>query len=121
MNKVKIKAITSFSHGPVDATAGGTYSVNKGDAQELEKAGMAQIVTEGDDAAGEKTAPTLENKMAPAPDNKADEIVARQMAKQAEAAEKEGQEPADVGGEAPEENSKSAAGKAAPRKTTAGK
>lgn len=84
MTKVKIKAVTSFSHGNLDATMGGTYSLNKGDAQELEKIGLAEIVT-GDDTEepeqpdpadllgddDEKAAEPVENKMESAPENKA--------------------------------------------------
>lgn len=49
MTKVNIQALQTFSHGNVDAKEGGVYAMNKGDAQELEKAGFCKI-TEGGDA-----------------------------------------------------------------------
>lgn len=98
MTKVKVTALQTFSHGNVDAHQGGTYSLNKGDAQELEKAGFVSLIAEGeveqtqvdqpaqtkqagdivvdapgddDDVLGDKAAPARSNKMAEAPDNKA--------------------------------------------------
>lgn len=96
MTKVNIKALQTFSHGNVDAKEGGTYAMNKGDAQELEKAGFCEIVDGGtaeqtevdtpqqkhqkgdvvtdpdeDDLLGDgKAAAPLDNKMAEAPRNK---------------------------------------------------
>lgn len=99
MTKVNIKALQTFSHGNVDAKEGGTYAMNKGDAQELEKAGFCEIVDGGnaeqtqvdtlqqkhqkgdvvtdpdeDDLLGEKAAPATENKMAEAPRNKSAQV-----------------------------------------------
>lgn len=97
--KVKVTALQTFSHGNVDAQQGGTYRLNKGDADELAKAGFVTLdggdepaaqtqvdqpaqkkqagdvvvdaPGEDDDVLGDKAAPALSNKMAEAPDNKA--------------------------------------------------
>lgn len=88
MTKVTITALRTFSHGNVDAKEGGTYSMNKGDAQELEKHGFVSmggdepeqiqvdqprqtkqagdvVVNSEEDLLGdgEKQAPAVENKM----------------------------------------------------------
>lgn len=94
MTKVNVKALQTFSHGNVDAKEGGTYAMNKGDAQELAKAGFVAmdgegepeqtqvstppmkpqpgdvVVDDGNDILGSKMDQTPENKMAPAVDNK---------------------------------------------------
>lgn len=94
MTKVNITAIKPFSHGNVDAKEGGTYAMNKGDAQELEKAGFVimggenpeqtqadqprqakqvgdVVVDDPEDLLGDgKAAAPLDNKMAEAPRNK---------------------------------------------------
>lgn len=46
--KVKVKALQAVSHGNVDMREGGVYAMNKGDAQELEKAGFVTIEASGD-------------------------------------------------------------------------
>jgi hypothetical protein len=48
MTKVKVTAVQPFSHGNVVAAQGGTYEMNKGDAQELEKAGFVTLDADGD-------------------------------------------------------------------------
>lgn len=94
MTKVNVTALRTFSHGNVDAKEGGTYAMNKGDAQELEKAGFVSlggedpeqtqvdqqrqtkqagdvVVDDADDLLGDgKAAATLDNKMVEAPRNK---------------------------------------------------
>lgn len=97
MSKVKVTALQQFAHGNIDAHPGGTYSMNKGDAHELEKMGLVTLAADGDaeqtqvdqppqkkqagdvvvdapgeddDPLGEKAAPVLGNKMAEAPENK---------------------------------------------------
>ena len=86
MTKVNVTALRTFSHGNIDATEGKTYSMNKGEAQELEKAGFVSIRGEnpeqvqvdtplqdhqkGDVVVDEKMADAPENKMADAPANK---------------------------------------------------
>lgn len=98
MTKVKVKALQSFAHGNIEAHQGETVTMNKGDADELMKAGFVQgeadvevpttqvqveqppqehqqgdVVTD-DPETGEpdgKAAQDLDNKMAAAPENKA--------------------------------------------------
>lgn len=94
MTKVKVEAISSFAHGNIVAHAGETVTMNKGDADELVKAGFVTMSAEestqeqveqplqehqagdvvtDDPATGEpdgKAAPDLENKMDEAPANK---------------------------------------------------
>lgn len=88
--KVKIEALEAFSHyallaapgaGPLE---GGLYSIAKGEAQELEKKGLVRIVGDDEEVpqtgvtdsqddllGGEKMADDVQNKMEPAPANKA--------------------------------------------------
>jgi hypothetical protein len=79
--KVNIRALTDFSHGNLDARAGGRYSIAKGEAQELEKHGFVELTADeqpetdpsallGDDAE-EKMEDKHENKAAPKTSNKA--------------------------------------------------
>jgi hypothetical protein len=84
MIKVKIKALDAFSHGALLAAPGGEYSINKGDADELVKAGFVELVSETDesqtgvtdsqedldDLVGGKAEDAPENKMEAAPANK---------------------------------------------------
>lgn len=48
MTKVNVTALTTFSHGNVDAKEGMPYALNKGDAQELEKAGFVRMEADGE-------------------------------------------------------------------------
>lgn len=66
--KTKIKALTSFAHGSLDAHAGQTYEINKADAAELAPLGFVEVLSE---AADTKMAPETKNKMEAAPTNKA--------------------------------------------------
>lgn len=89
---IKIRALDTFQHGyyrgRLDADAGATYEVPQSEADDLVKAGLAEIVTitaevvteepptaepetDLDDlVGGEKAEEAPENKMAPAPANK---------------------------------------------------
>lgn len=79
--KTKIKALTSFMHGRTHAHVGNEVEVSKGEADELVKAGMAEVVAgeaapadEGvDDLLGgdSKMEDQPENKMESEPENKA--------------------------------------------------
>jgi hypothetical protein len=69
MMKVRVKALDTFSHGPHHPARGDEFSMNKGEAEDLAKSGLVQILTdeqEGDDKAAEQH----ENKMEAAPANK---------------------------------------------------
>lgn len=93
--KQLVKALTAVSHGNVDMREGGIYSMNKGDAQELERLGFVETAASGepeqtqidqpaqkkevgdvvvDDAddllGGDKAAPDADNKMARTTANK---------------------------------------------------
>lgn len=94
MTKVKVTALQPFSHGNVDAKQDGVYEMNKGDAQELQKAGFVSMEGEGEpqqtqvdqppmqpqpgdvvadedsEILGAKMDTALENKMANAAENK---------------------------------------------------
>lgn len=67
--KIKVKALQRFFHGRQMADAGGEYEFTKGDAEQMEKNGLVEIVGESDPAET-KMADPVENKMADAPDNK---------------------------------------------------
>lgn len=85
--KIKVKAITSVMHGRHHMQAGDELEVTKGEADELQKAGLVQIVGEQEAAAQPGTPDTKvaaedltgvekmedepQNKMEPAPENKA--------------------------------------------------
>lgn len=89
--KTLVKALTAVSHGNVDMREGGIYSMNRGDALELERLGFVElgasgepeqtqldqppqakqvgdvVVDDADDLLGDgKAAKTLDNKAAPA-------------------------------------------------------
>lgn len=90
--EIQIRALDSFQHGYIggrlDADAGSTYPVRQTIADDLVKAGLAEIVADDpapqtsvtdsqvaeenldDLVGGEKMAEAPENKMAPAPANK---------------------------------------------------
>lgn len=84
--EVQIKAVDSFSHDRLHAHIGRQYPVSKATADELVKAGLAEIVPDEDTApqtgvtdsqqdiddliGGDKAEAAPENKMAPAPANK---------------------------------------------------
>lgn len=85
MKTTKVKALTSFVHGRVQMHQGDEQEFSKGDADDLVKAGMVQIVADDpqpepqpaddgvDDLLGEEKAePAPENKMEAAPKNKAE-------------------------------------------------
>lgn len=73
--KITVKALTSFMHGRIHAHAGDEVEVTKGEADELAKAGMAQIVEEkavpAEEPEGAKMDTTVQNKMEAEPENKA--------------------------------------------------
>jgi hypothetical protein len=86
--KTKIKATTSFMHGRIHAHAGDELEVSKGEADDLVKAGMAEVAAEAqaeeqtaapvapddgvDDLLGDaKMEDAPQNKMEAEPDNKA--------------------------------------------------
>lgn len=66
---VDVKALTAVAHGRYSVTRGETFQVTKGEAEELQKSGLVEIV--GDAPQQEKQAPEVENKMEDAPANKA--------------------------------------------------
>lgn len=86
--KVQIKALDGFSHGALLAAPGGEYTMNKGDADDLVKIGLAEILPAAEEAptgvtdskpaeddladlvGGEKMDDAPLNKMEPAPANK---------------------------------------------------
>jgi hypothetical protein len=74
--QTKVKALDSFFHGRVSAERGSEYQFPKGEADELVKAGLAEIVSHDDGEAqepapaDEKMSVQLENKMAESPANK---------------------------------------------------
>lgn len=75
MAKVQIKALDAFSHGRINATRGGKYTIGASEAESLKAAGLVEIVGDAaeddiDDLVGAKTAPLTSNKMAAKPDNK---------------------------------------------------
>jgi hypothetical protein len=48
MTNVKVKALDHFQHGRVAAARGGEYNFSKGDADDLVKAGLVELVGESD-------------------------------------------------------------------------
>lgn len=93
MSKIQVTAISSFMHGRVHMNAGETGEFSKGDAEDLEKAGLVRVgdsaqseqtgdpgpqaapvvndaAQDEDDILGDKAADPVENKMDPAPANK---------------------------------------------------
>lgn len=83
---MKITAIDSFAHGPKQYAAGDPVEVTNSTAEDLRKAGLVAVeelapqtgVTDSpedldDLVGGEKMAAEVENKMEPAPANKADQ------------------------------------------------
>lgn len=82
--QVQVKALDSFAHGRLDAHKGGEYPMSKGEADDLRKAGLVEIIgaddsapktatdSQGaDDLLGDaKSDAAPQNKMAPAPANK---------------------------------------------------
>lgn len=67
---VEVKAVSSFTHYRWNANVGDTNKVPKPEATELEKAGLVEIVGEGQPEQETKMDDVLENKMAEAPANK---------------------------------------------------
>lgn len=67
--KTKVKALTSFMHGRVHAHLGDELEVTKGEADELEKAGLVNVVKGETDAAGSAQEPAEESAPA-APEEK---------------------------------------------------
>lgn len=55
--QVKVKALRPFAHGNITASAGGVYTMNRGDAQELEKAGFVELGATGESEATQYMAP----------------------------------------------------------------
>jgi hypothetical protein len=84
--KTKIKATASFMHGRIRADAGDELEVTKGEADEMVKAGLVQIVNDEQAAQSEQPAETqqmtaesepaqsVEAKMAEAPENKMEDV-----------------------------------------------
>lgn len=68
--KVNVKALSSFQHGQIDAKRGMPYEFSKGEADDLAKAGLVEIVDEAKPEQETKMQPATENKMADAPANK---------------------------------------------------
>ena len=84
--KTTVIAVSSFMHGRVHMTAGETGEFSKGDAEDLEKAGLVRVegsaqpaqpsdpepqtTHEDDDILGDKAADPVENKMDLTPANK---------------------------------------------------
>ena len=68
---VKVKALDSFAHGRVSAHRNDTVTLNKGDAEELEKLGLVEILDDKAAHAETKMEAAPKNKMADAPANKA--------------------------------------------------
>lgn len=69
---VQVKALDSFAHGRVSAHRNDTVTLNKGDAEELAKLGLVEILDDNAAAAPEtKMEAAPKNKMADAPVNKA--------------------------------------------------
>lgn len=69
----KVKALTSFVHGATVLSHGQEAHFTKGDAEELAKSGLVEIVTHDDSDSllgDEKMAGDIDNKMAKAPANK---------------------------------------------------
>ncbi len=66
----KVKALSSFVHGRVQLQQGQEAEFTKGDADELAKSGLVEIVGGGEDHTETKMAEPVENKMADAPANK---------------------------------------------------
>lgn len=76
--KAQVKALDSFHHGHLNARRGEIYTMDKAQADELEKAGLVELAGDAaddaeDDLAPKKAAPILSNKMAPKATNKAAE------------------------------------------------
>lgn len=72
--KIEVKAATSFAHGSRSYNVGDQVEVTKGEADELEKAGLitlGEAPGEQEPEPAEKMADDVENKMADAPANKA--------------------------------------------------
>ena len=70
--EVKVKALDSFHHGRMSADIGKEYTFHKGEADELAKLGLVEIMAEKAEPAAEtKMEAAPKNKMADAPVNKA--------------------------------------------------
>lgn len=72
--KISVKAATHFAYGSRVYATGDTMEVTKGEADELEKAGLitlGEATGEQEAEPAEKMADDVENKMADAPANKA--------------------------------------------------
>lgn len=65
--QVTVKALDSFFHGRQSAVKNDTFKVGKGEADELVKSGLVEVV---DDESAEKMAAPVENKMEAEPENK---------------------------------------------------
>lgn len=72
--KTKVKALETFYHGKERAEIGGEYQFTKGDAEDLAKAGLVEILEEKAVQTSRfqdmKMEDAPENKMADAPANK---------------------------------------------------
>ena len=68
--KIQVRALDTFSHGRQNPRRGDTITVGQGDADDLAKAGLVEIVGEAPDEPEVKIAPITSNKMAPKPANK---------------------------------------------------
>lgn len=60
MTKVTVKAISSFAHGNIIAHAGEAVTINKGEADELRKAGLVGEETAEEDSTQEQVTPAPE-------------------------------------------------------------
>lgn len=72
MQNVKIKALDAFAHGRIIMAPGQIATINAGDAGDLERAGLVEIIGESpdaDDLIG-KAATVVSNKMQPKTPNK---------------------------------------------------
>lgn len=78
MPNVKIKALDQFSHGRLVARPGGEYVVNDVDANDLAKAGLAEVMG---DATDEESAELSDGKMEPMTMNKMEKAAANKAEK----------------------------------------
>lgn len=67
---IEVKALDSFLHGKHDVVRDQKFKLAKADAEDLEKAGLVEIMEEDKPEAETKMQPAVENKMAEAPANK---------------------------------------------------
>lgn len=77
MAKVTVKALDSFHHGRLNAVRDAIYTMSKGEADDLKKAGLVEEVGDAADddvddlVGGAKMEPITSNKMEAKPENKA--------------------------------------------------